>query len=135
MAYWNADYSQAFVYVFIPNNGSGARLSAGVWEQVHRQVKGGYLITDPPNQYDFLIYPSSLEQMAPATWSPDGEQVAFFTARNEVVLMDLAGQTQLLASQVGLGRSNFTRLLAWSPDGSRLFVSDRGTASMGCNDS
>jgi DNA-binding beta-propeller fold protein YncE len=54
--------------------------------------------------------------------------VAFFTWQGDLLLMKPDGQTQLIASQVGLGRSDFTRLLAWSPDGGYLYVSDRGTA-------
>ena len=68
-----------------------------------------------------------MNRMIPAAWSPDGRQAAFFTWQGDLLLMGLDGQTQLIASQVGLGRADFTRLLAWSPDGSHLFVSDRGT--------
>jgi hypothetical protein len=125
---WDAAFQNALVYVFTPDNAGQAALTAGIWDPTRGQVTGASLITNPPIQYDFLFHPISLNRFVPAAWSPDGQQAVFFNWQGDLVLMGLDGQTQLLASQVGLGRADFTRLLAWSPDGSRLFVSDRGTA-------
>lgn len=125
---WDAGYQRALAYIFFQGDTGQATLSAGIWDIDRKQVTGAYPITNSPTQYDFLLHPASLDRFVPAAWSPDGQQVAFFNWGGELILMDLDGQTQRLASQVGLGRSDFTRLLAWSPDGSRLFVSDRGTA-------
>jgi WD40 repeat protein len=126
--YWNANYQKALVSVFVQDNPGQATLTAGIWDRSTNQVRGAAIITNLPTQDDFLLHPYSMSRMVSAAWSPDGQQVAFFTWQGDLILMGLDGQMQFLASQVGLGRSDFTRLLAWSPDGSHLFVSDRGTA-------
>ncbi|HSQ17502.1 MAG TPA: hypothetical protein VLM83_07395, partial [Anaerolineales bacterium] len=125
--YWDANYQKALVSVFVQDSTGQATLTAGIWDQSTHQVAGAALITNSPTQYDFLLHPYSMNRMIPAAWSPAGDQVVLFNWQGDLLLMGLDGQTQLLASQVGLGRSDFTRLLAWAPDGSRLFASDRGT--------
>ena len=125
--YWDANYQKALVSVFVQDSAGQSTLIAGIWDQSTHQVAGTALITNSPTRYDFLLHPYSMIRMIPAAWSPAGDQVVLFNWQGDLLLMGLDGQTQLLASQVGLGRSDFTRLLAWSPDGSRLFVSDRGT--------
>jgi len=127
VVYWDTAFQKALVYLFIPDNAGEAALVAGIWDSSTSQVAGAVPTTNLPSQYDFLIDPFSMNRMIPPAWSPDGQQVAFFTWQGDLLLMDLNGQTQLIASQVGLGRSDFTRLLAWSPEGDHLFVSDRGT--------
>jgi hypothetical protein len=125
--YWDVDSPRALVYVLNPDSNGQLTLNAGVWDPTQNRVIGAFPITNPPSQYDFLIAPSALHTIAPAAWSPDGRKAAFLSWQGDLLLMGLDGQTQLLASQVGLGRANFSRLLAWSPDGGYLFVSDRGT--------
>ena len=125
--YWDADSHRALVYVLNPDSNGQLTLNAGVWDPTQNRVIGAFPITNPPSQYDFLIAPSALHTIAPAAWSPDGRKAAFLSWQGDLLLMGLDGQTQLLASQVGLGRADFTRLLAWSPGSSYLFVSDRGT--------
>ena len=125
--YWDANYQKALVSVFVQDSAGQSTLIAGIWDQSTHQVAGTALITNSPTRYDFLLHPYSMIRMIPAAWSPAGDQVVLFNWQGDLLLMGLDGQTQLLASQVGLGRSDFTRLLAWSPDGSHLFVSDRGT--------
>ncbi len=120
-AQWNRTSQRAIVY-YQPLGGK-VSFAAGIWDTSRGNVFGGY-----PLRTDFPTYSFTRREFMPAAWSPDGELAAFFTWSGELVLMNLDGQTQLLADQIGQWRSDFIRLLAWSPDNSRLFASDRSTA-------
>jgi len=58
------------VYVLTTDRGNQFTLSAGIWDPIQNRVTGEFPITNPPNQYDFLIAPSALHTIAPAGWSP-----------------------------------------------------------------
>jgi len=126
--HWNANHQTALVVAIVQDGAGQLTLLGGTWDRSTSQFTGAVPFFNPPIQYDPLLHPHSLNSIIPAAWAPDGQQVAFFTWQGDLLLMKPDGQTQLIASQVGLGRSDFTRLLAWSPDGTHLFVSDRGTA-------
>lgn len=126
--FWDAGLDKGLVYVFIQEGDNQGTLAAGVWDSQSGQVLGAIPIKDVPTRFYSYLDHWSYQYYTPAAWSPDGQRVAFVTWGGDLILMSLDGQTRRLASRIGLGRSDFSRLLAWSPDGSRLFVSDRGKA-------
>ncbi len=123
---WNHTVQRAMVY-YQPGGGK-ISFAAGIWDVNRKYVSGAYPLRADFPVFNPTIHAITLREFIPAAWSPDGELAAFFTWSGELVLMDLDGQTRLLADQIGLWRSDFIRFLAWSPDGSRLFASDRSTA-------
>ncbi len=132
-AIWDENMERTFISyrVDLDQPAGKQSLRAGIYDPQQQNLIGMSELAEDVFYFDPGAFPVIYQnpyRCLQVAWSPDGSQVAFTTLKGDLVMMSLDGQSTILAANVDPSCAFSGRVLAWSPDGSRLFVSDGGSA-------